>query len=396
MKKFAAIFMAAVLAFSMTACGGSNGGNGGEGSTDKVYKIKLHHDLLDTSAQHQGLLEFEKIVEEKSGGRLQIDIFPNNTLGSDTEVAEMLQTGSVEAALIPTAKLSGFHAPLQVIDLPYLFPDRESLYTTLDDQEFKDMLFGPMEGIGFHGINFWESGFKQLTANKTLTKPEDFKGVKFRTMESPLIIAQFEALGAVPTPIDLGETYNSLQQGVVDGEENPLVTITAQKFYEVQSDCIISNHAYLAYAFLFGENFWNTLPEDLQQIIIEAADEAVAMERQMTIDNEMGYIETIEASGTKVTTLTSEQTAVLADVMKPVHEQFRDVVGSDLLDKAYALVDSVQGTTTIGSNQVASTEAPAEEAPAEEAPAAEGETAEETPAAEGEAAEEVPAETPAA
>lgn len=381
MKRFAAIFMAVVMACSMAACGSSS--ESAEGGADgKVYKIKLHHDLLESSAQHQGLLEFEKMVEEKSGGRLDITIFPNNTLGSDTEVAEMLQTGSVEAALIPTAKLSGFHAPLQILDLPYLFPDRESLYTTLDNQEFKDMLFGPMKDIGFHGINFWESGFKQLTANKTLTEKADFKGVKFRTMESPLIIAQFEALGAVPTPIDLGETYNSLQQGVVDGQENPLVTITAQKFYEVQSDCIISNHAYLAYAFLFGESFWNTLPEDLQQIIIESADEAVKQERQMTIDNEAGYIETIKASGTRVTTLNAEQAAALAEAMVPVHEKFRSVVGSDLLDKAYELVDSVEGTTAIGSNQTETAEKDA--APKEEGTAS---------TAEG---KEAPAEIPAA
>lgn len=352
-RKFLALGLAAVMAVSMTACGGSGksgadsaaaGGDtkteAAEAASGETFKIKLHHDLAEESAQHQGLVEFQKLVEEKSGGRIQIQIFPNNTLGSDTEVAEMLQTGSVEAALIPTAKLSGFYAPLQVLDLPFVFPTRDACYGTLDNEEFKSMLFTPMENIGFKGINFWESGFKQFTANKPLAKPEDFAGLKFRTMESPLIISQFEALKASPVPIDFGETYNSLQQGVVDGEENPLVSIVNMKFYEVQKNCVISNHAYLAYALLFSKGCWDKLPEDLQQIVIEAADEAVQTERQMTIDKEDGYIKTIEDSGCTVTYLSDEEKAVLAEVMKPVHEEYRDVIGSDLLDKTYEIIDS--------------------------------------------------------
>lgn len=353
-KRFLALGLAVVMAVGMTACGGSGKSGAGsaaagsetkaeaaEAASGETFKIKLHHDLAEESAQHQGLVEFQKLVEEKSGGRIQIQIFPNNTLGSDTEVAEMLQTGSVEAALIPTAKLSGFYAPLQVLDLPFVFPTRDACYGTLDNDEFKSMLFTPMEDIGFKGINFWESGFKQFTANKPLAKPEDFAGLKFRTMESPLIISQFEALGASPVPIDFGETYNSLQQGVVDGEENPLVSIVNMKFYEVQKNCVISNHAYLAYALLFSKGFWDKLPEDLQQIVIEAADEAVQTERQMTIDKEDGYIKTIEDSGCTVTYLSDEEKAVLAEVMKPVHEEYRDVIGSDLLDKTYEIIDSI-------------------------------------------------------
>jgi tripartite ATP-independent transporter DctP family solute receptor len=304
----------------------------------KVYEIKLHHDLAEESAQHQGLLEFKKTVEEKSGGRIRIQIFPNNMLGTDTEVAEMLQTGSVEAALIPTAKLSGFYAPLQVLDLPFIFPNREVCYETLDNEKFKETLFKPMQKIGFKGIDFWESGFKQFTANKELHGPDDFKGLKFRTMESPLIIAQFQALGASSIPIDFGETYNSLQQGVVDGEENPLVSIVNMKFYEVQKNCIISNHAYLAYAFLFSSQFWDTLPADLQKICTDAANDAVKSERKMTVDKESVYIQKISDSKCKVTYLSDEEKETLTKAMKPVHEQFRDAIGSDVLDMTYGII----------------------------------------------------------
>ena len=336
-KRIIAILMTLALALSLctvlAGCGGNDSASGAE------YKIKLHHDLAEGTAQDLGAKKFKELVEEASGGRIEVTIFANCTLGTDTEAAEMMQTGSLEAALLPTAKLSGFYAPLQVLDLPYMFTNREALYGTLDDEEFKAALFTPMESLGFKGLNFWESGFKQFTANSTTVAPEDFVGLDFRTMESPLIIAQFKALGANPMPIDFGETYNALQQGVVDGEENPLVSIVNMRFYDVQTDCVISNHAYLAYAFLFSKSYWDTIPEDLQTIIMEAADEAVQYERQVTIDNEEGYIQVIKDSGTNVTYMTEEQTAVMAEVMKPVHEEFRDVVGSDLLDLAYSLTE---------------------------------------------------------
>ncbi|MEA4894173.1 MAG: TRAP transporter substrate-binding protein [Oscillospiraceae bacterium] len=346
-RKLLPIALAATLmlgiAVGFAGCGKSNSETpSNSGSADSsggtVYTMKLHHDLAEGTAQDLGAKKFAELVSEKTNGQVEVKIFPNNVLGTDTEAAEMIQTNSLECALLPTAKLSGFYPPLQVLDLPYMFQTRDQLYGTLDDADFKDMLFKPMEELGMKGINFWESGFKQFTANKEVVKPEDFIGLKFRTMESPLIIAQFKALGANPIPIDFGETYNSLQQGVVDGEENPLVSIVNMRFYDVQSNVVISNHAYLAYAFLFSNDYWNTLPEDIQTAIIEAADEAVAYERQLTIDNEEGYIKTIEDSGTTVTYMTEEQTAVMADALKPVHEQFRDTIGSDLLDKTYELV----------------------------------------------------------
>lgn len=330
-----------ILILGLVACqsGPAAPGNDSPSDSGVTYTVKVSHDLLDTSAQHVALQHFKELVEDKSQGRLKIDIFPNNTLGTDTEVAEYLQTGSVEAALIPTAKLSGIYPPLQVLDLPFFFPSREVLYQVLDSQEFKDLLFEPMKQLGYHGINFWESGYKQFTANKLIEQPADFKGLDIRTMESPLIISQFRLLGANPVPIDFGETYNSLQQGVVDGQENPLVSITKMKFYEVQSNMIISNHAYLAYAFLFSQSFWEKLPEDLQQIVLDAAEESVQLERQLTIDNEAGYIDTIKQSGTTVTQLSEEDIAEFMEAMLPLQEEFKSVITEAVLTKTRQLID---------------------------------------------------------
>lgn len=310
------------------------------GGEKKTYTVKLHHAQLETTAMHQGAVKFKELVEANSDGQIKITIFPNAQLGNDTEAAEQIQTGSVTAGIIPTAKLSGFYAPIQVIDLPFLFPNRDALYGTLDDEEFKASIFDGMEASGFKGINFWESGFKQFTADRLIEKPADFTGTKFRTMESPLLIAQFNALGANPIPIDFAETYNALQQKVVNGQENPVVSIKNMKFYEVQSNMIISNHGYLGYALLFGLDFWKKLPADLQQVVVEAAQEAVEFERELSIDSEATMIAEIAASGTTVTYLTEAQIAVFAEAMKPVHEQFRSVLGSDLLNLTYELIEA--------------------------------------------------------
>lgn len=324
-----------------TAAAGLEPATQPEGAAPKEaeYVIKFSHELMESTPQHTGALAFKELLEDKSGGRIRVDVFPSGQLGSDTEVIGLLQSGAIEMALTPTARISGSYAPLQVLDLPYLFPSREVLYSVVDDQEFKDMMFKPMETLDVVGLSIWESGFKQFTANKALHTPEDFKGLKFRTMESPLIISQFKALGAVPTPIDFAETYNALQQGVVDGQENPLASITSMRFYEVQSHLMRSNHAYLAYVLLIQKNFFEQLPADLQQAVMDAANEAAAIERQTNAENEAGYIQTIQDSGTEVIELTAEETNAFVEAMMPVHEEFRDVIGSDLLDKTYSLIE---------------------------------------------------------
>lgn len=308
--------------------------------TEATYSIKLAHGMMVNTPQHKGALEFKRLVEEKTGGKVEVIIKPAGQLGSDVEIAEMLQTDSIDAAIIPTAKLSGFYAPLQILDLPFLFPSKEVTYKVLDNVEFMDMLFKPMRDLGFTGINFWESGFKQFTANSEIKKPDDLKGLKIRVMESPLLIAQYKAFGANPVSIDFSETYNSLQQGAADGQENPLNSIVNMKFYEVQKNMTISNHGYLAYALMFSNGAWDKLPEDIQKQIKEAAAEAVTKEREINAEMELEYVKTIKDSGTAVYELTPEEMEAFAKVVQPVHEQFRSIIGSDVLDKTYELIEA--------------------------------------------------------
>lgn len=294
--------------------------------------IKFHHDLPEDSAQHLAAERFKEAVEDRSNGEITVDIFPNNTLGDDVEVTQQMQMGAVEAAIIPTAKLSGFVPSMQIVDLPFLFPSPQVAHTVLDGKAGNDLL-ASLEKVGLHGVTFWESGFKQFTCNHPITGPEDFAGDKVRVMQSPIIMDQFAAMGANPVPIAFGETYNALQQGVVDCQENPLVSIAKMRFYEVQSDMVISNHAYLGYAFVFSQAWFDGLSEEDQGLLTDVARETTDFEREETARREAGYIETIKASGTHVSTLSDEQVEKFREATAPVYDKFSGEIGDDLMQE---------------------------------------------------------------
>lgn len=308
---------------------------------DSPIIIKLSHALPEDTPQHVGALAFKKMVEERTDGAVEVQVFPASQLGSDIEAVEMMQSGAIQASVAPTAKMSVFDPRLQLIDLPFLFPNREITHKVLDSDLAND-LFQPLEKIGLKGLAFWESGFKQVTANREIRKPEDFKGLKVRVMESPLLIEQYRTLGANPVPIAFAEVYNALQQGVVDAQENPLVSITKMRFYEVQSHMMMTNHGYLGYAFLLSKAFWEKLSPEHQEIISKAALEAAQLERQEVADREGGFIKTIEDSGTIVVRFTEEELKEFANAMRPVHEKFADLIGRDLLQKVYDMIEELQ------------------------------------------------------
>lgn len=304
--------------------------------------VKMHHDMTEDSAQHEGALRFKELVETRSDGEIEVNIFANNALGNDVEVAQQMQFGAVQAAPIPTAKLSGFDKQLQLIDLPFLFPSREVAYEFLDS-DVGDQILAGLRSSGFEPAGFWESGFKQFTCNHKVTSPSDFENRKVRVMESPMLIAQFEALDADPTPIAFTETYTALQQGVVECQENPLVSISQMKFYEVQDYLMLSNHGYLGTAFIFSKSWFDALPEEQQSILKEAAYEAGQYQRERSQVREQEYLDAIVAAGgTEVVELTDAQSEEFRAAMAPVYEAFTDDIGAELMQDANAELNKIE------------------------------------------------------
>lgn len=305
------------------------------------WNMKFGHDMPEDSAQHVAAIKFAQLVKERTKGQVEVKVFPAQQLGTDPEMVQQAQMGTLEIVLPPTAKISGFSASLQLADLPFLFPSKEICYQVLDGP-VGDKLLAKLEEKGLKGLSFWESGFKQMTANKPIRKPEDFAGMKVRVMESPLLIAQYKQVKANPIPIDFSETYNALQQGVVEAQENPLVSIVNMKFFEVQKYTMLSNHGFLGYAFLFSKKVWDGLPADIQKVIRDTARELAPFERAETARREGGYIERIKKGGSEVITLTPAELAGFQKAFLPVHQQFAPRIGEELLKEAYAHIEKLR------------------------------------------------------
>lgn len=311
-----------------------------DGPASAQTLMKFHHDLPEDSAQHVAAERYRDLVAERTDGAVEVRIFPNNQLADDVQALQQMQFGAIEAAIIPTAKMSGFEPAMQLPDLPFLFPSPEIAHQFLDS-EVGDQLLATLEDQGLVGVTFWESGFKQFTCNNAVETPEDFEGRQVRVMESPMLVEQFRAMGASAVPIAFSETYTALQQGVVDCQENPLVSIVNMRFYEVQSDVVISNHAYLGYAFIFSQRWLDQLDPEVREVLVDTARELTDFQREETERREAGFLEVIEESDANLSHLPEENRGLFEEATRPVHEMFRDEIGSDLLDAAYQKLDEL-------------------------------------------------------
>ena len=338
MKKLFSLLLAATMLLALAACGGSksevpapSAENTPAETSGDVIEITYGHGFNPGTPQARAAEEFKARVEEETDGRVQVTLFPSGQLGSAKDMFESLQMGTQEIALLPTARISGFSPTLQIFDLPFLFPDKETAYEIFDGEVGEQML-ATLDSTGVKGLAIYEDGFKHFTCSKKLETLEDFKGKKFRTMESPIIMEQFNALGANPVPVDFAELYNALQQGTVDGQENPLVTIDSVKLYEVQDYLLLSEHAYLGHVFLVGGAWFDGLDADLQEIIARNAKEIASWERGLVAEEEDGYLQTIRDSGTSVIELSEAERQKMKDATADVYDVAKDIVGEELLD----------------------------------------------------------------
>ncbi|ETX11128.1 C4-dicarboxylate ABC transporter substrate-binding protein [Marinomonas ushuaiensis DSM 15871] len=303
------------------------------------YNFTFAHVLIDNTPNGQAALAFEKEVEEKSAGRININVLPAAQLGGDVEIIEQLQMNIVQIAIPPTATLGNFEPRVQILDLPFLLPSQELMMKVLDGPAGRKIL-DTLEGHEMHAVNFWGAGFRHMTNNvRPIEKPEDLKGIKMRTMQSPILLSTYRNFDANPTAMAYTEVYNGLQQSVIEGQENPIANITSKKFYEVQKYMTLTSNAYHGYAAIVNKQAWDSLPEDLQAVMTTAFNNARDLSRKLTNELEASALENIKKH-TKVTELTDEQMAAFVKASQPVHEEFRETITSDLLDVVYAEIES--------------------------------------------------------
>ena len=306
------------------------------------YTIKLTHVVSPNTPKGMGADFFAKRVAELTSGKVEVIVFPNSQLYGDGEEMKSLKLGNAHIAMPSFSKFTSIVPEMQLFDLPFLFRDKDHLYKVLDG-DVGQILKDKVTAKGFVALDYWDAGFKHLSSNKkALLLPEDASGQKFRIMSSHVLEAQFKAVGANPQVLPFSEVYSALQQGVVDGAENPLSNFYTKKFNEVQTDLTLSEHGYLGYLVIMSESFWKKFPADLKPMILTAMKEATAYERKVAAQDDDDTLAKIKdyaktSGNLKVHTLTAEQKTAWQKAMEAIYPQFYSVVGEDLIKKTQAV-----------------------------------------------------------
>ncbi|MBB6310228.1 TRAP transporter substrate-binding protein [Xanthobacter tagetidis] len=273
---------------------------------------------------------FKETVEKESGGKIKVDIFPGGALGGEREIVESLQLGTIDMAMTSTSVVANFVPELLVFDIPFIFRDTAHARAVVDGQIGQDIL-AKVKDKGVIGLGYGENGFRHLTNNKRAVEtPADLSGLTIRTMENPIHITAFKELGARPTPIAWPELYAALQQGVVDGEENPLSNILTAKLYQVQKYLTLTGHVYAPTLVMISPAAWNKLTPDQQKILKDAVAKAIVAQRKAVEELEANAVKTLKDQGMQVEAKVDN--AQFSAKLAPAYAQFSKQFGQKTLD----------------------------------------------------------------
>jgi len=265
-----------------------------------------------------GMEKFAEIVQAKSGGKIKVNLFPGGVLGGDAPVVSALQGGTIEMASMNSGILASQVKDFEVYDFPFMFASSKEADAVVDGP-FGKKMHAKLEPKGLVGLTYWELGFRQITNSKRpINKVEDAEGLKLRVIPNAINVDWVKALGANPTPLAFPEVYAALEQKAIDGQENPLTVIAANKFFEVQKYATLTNHQYNPQSVLISKKFWDTLSADEKKIISDAAVESTAYQRQQARAQAGTALDTVKKGGMQVNELAPAELAKFREKMKPV------------------------------------------------------------------------------
>jgi TRAP-type transport system periplasmic protein len=296
--------------------------------------LRLGHVLPPAHNWHVAATGFADEVKAATQGRVEIKVFPNSQLGSETAMIEGLQLGTVEMGLIGGASFQNIEPKTGVEGLPYAFSDHQHAYRVFDG-ELGSRLFGLVERKGVKGLAWWENGFRHMTNSKrSIATPDDLKGLKVRVTPDRIRLDTFKTLGALPVPMAFAELYSALQQGAVDGQENPLAIIFSSNFFEVQKYLSLTNHIWSSATLVMAKGVWDKVSPADQQIVQKAAFAWRDKQRKMVQESSDDFLAKLKAKGMQVNT---PNNALFVKAVAPVWKQYEDVFGKDffeLIEKA--------------------------------------------------------------
>lgn len=364
MKKWLSWLLTGALLLGILILGACSGGGGGGGSEESAAPeeqqetetneeevasdgiqertIKVGNGHNESNPQSQGMIKFKELVEERSGGKITVNLYFDATLGDDLQMTEALQAGTQEMTIPSTSPLTGIVPEFGIFDFPFIINNEEEADALLDGpigQKVMDLL----DEHGLVGLGYWENGFRQMTNSKVpIEKAEDFQGLKIRTMQNEIHLEAFKRFGANPTPMAFSEVFTALENKTIDGQENPLPTIRSSKFYEVQPYLTISNHVYTPYIVLFSKKIWDEMSEEEQTLIREAAIEAGQYQRQLNREENLASLEYLKEQGMTVTELSDEERAKLQELVRPVIDEFAQKINPELVEEMFQELEKIR------------------------------------------------------
>ena len=267
---------------------------------DTVHILRVSHGLNRIHPLHQTLKYFARRVEDLSYGTLVVKLYPDSQLGSDRESLEMLQYGILSMAISSCGPLESFIPQMQIFGIPYLFQDAEHAFSVLDGPIGRELLDSGAT-YGLRGLCFYDAGARSFYTRATpVNHPDDLAGLKIRVMRTPMSIKTVQAFGALATPIDWGELYTALQQGVVDGAENNPPSFATSRHYEICKHYTLNEHLRIPDMLLISELFWQRLTERQKQIVQQAARESVQFQRQLWHQTEIEVLAALAEAGVEI------------------------------------------------------------------------------------------------
>lgn len=325
MRKLLNLIVCLLLTASLLAgCGKAKQSPAAASSGSEPIKLRLAHVVNEKDGFHLAAVKFKELVEQKTDGKVQIEIFPNATLGDERTLLEGMQMGTIDAGVITNGPIANFVPEMAVFELPFMFKNSEEAYKVLNGPVGQEIL-SKLEGVQLKGLAYAERGFRNLTNSKhPVTKPEDLKSLKVRVMENPVYTDTFKTLGANAVPMAWTETLTGLQQGTLDGQENPINVIYSFKLYETQKYLTMTRHTYSPATIMMSLSKFNSLPQDVQKTLKECAQQAAEYERQLNAENEQKQIEALKEQGMEIV---EPDITPFKEAAKPVYEKYSSQFG---------------------------------------------------------------------
>lgn len=342
MKKLIAVILSLSMVIGLCACGGGSKSSSSEYTADNPLVFRVSHVEATDSFLHKSCEKFKDYVEEKSEGKIKVEVYPNGELGDYETSIEAVQSGTQQMTCATTSALASYDPKLGLMDLPYLFESKEQMEAAINGGEVEKLYIQWLEENGFYNGGIQYDGARGLSnAKREVKTPSDLKGLKIRVMQSDLYIKLFEAFGANPTPMSFTDLYTGLQQGTVDGQDNSPMLTYVNKFYEVQKYYSTIDTVYAQCVMVCNKAFMEGLPEDLKAIIDEgSAEYLVKYQRENALDQEEEYLKDIKDAGLKVTEIKDKTEWKKA--AQPVYDWMKKEVGEDYVQQMVDAANSAK------------------------------------------------------